>query len=105
MGRKLVSGAEAVEAPVQHKKPCSDCPWSRDSLPGWLGSDTAEDWRAMAHGETKVFCHCISNQQCAGIAIYRANVCKAPRDSSQLKLPSDHKAVFSTPNEFMEHHK
>lgn len=105
MGRRLISAEEAVEAPAQHKKACSDCPWKRDSLPGWLGGMSPEEWKLMAHGETKIMCHCISNQQCAGVAIYRANVCKTPRDPGQLRLPADRETIFSTPMEFMEHHK
>lgn len=102
--RKLMSSDEAVTADHQHTSPCSDCPWRRDALNGWLGGTSVGEWRAAAHGETKVFCHTISNQQCAGIAIYRANVCKTPRDPTLLRLPADRDACFSTPTEFEEHH-
>ena len=42
--------------------------------------------------------------QCAGAAIYRANVCKSPRDGSLLKLPADRETVFADKSEFWEHH-
>lgn len=43
-------------------------------------------------------------KQCAGLAIYRANVCKKPRDRSILTLPADREAVFAAPSEFRHHH-
>ena len=102
--RKLISSAEAPASDKQHTTPCSDCPWRRDSLPGWLGGSTAEEFRQMAHGEVKYDCHAIKGPQCAGLAIYRANVCKSVRDPSVLRLPRDEATVFSTPMEFKAHH-
>lgn len=101
---KLITFDEAVPATRQHKRPCSDCPWSRQAFPGWLGSISAEEWVRIAHGESLVDCHTRSGAQCAGIAIYQANVCKSPRDPRILKLPADRKAVFANPQEFCEHH-
>ncbi len=37
MGKKFISSEDAVQAKCQHTTPCSDCPWRRDSLNGWLG--------------------------------------------------------------------
>lgn len=102
--RVLISSAEAVPAKVQHKKPCSDCPWARTALNGWLGDMTSEEWIAAAHGEATVECHALTGVQCAGLAIYRANNGKVPRDPSQLRLPADCAAVFANRNEFIEHH-
>lgn len=31
-------------------------------------------------------------------------MCKSPRDKDILKLPADREAVFSRPQEFVEHH-
>ena len=103
--KQLLICSDAVVRTRQHEKPCSDCPWSRKSLPGWLGSPTAADWISYAHGEAKVDCHTIVNRHCAGIAIYRANVVKTPRDPLAFKLPANTKLVFASPAEFMEHHK
>lgn len=89
----------------QHCAPCSDCPWRRDSLPGWLGGGEPQEFIDMAHGEYKYPCHVIVNQQCAGMAIYRANVVKCPRDASILRLPGDTDKVFATPVEFLNHHE
>ena len=96
---------DAKNTKRQHVKPCDDCPWRRKSIPGWLGGHTATDFVLMAQGEAKYMCHAHPNQQCAGMAIYRANTCKSPRDKTILRLPADKKVVFDWPTDFMEHHK
>ena len=104
-GRQFVSGHEATVSGRQHKRPCSDCPWSPKSLPGWLGNMTVEEWIAAAHGEARVDCHTLIGPQCAGFAIYRANVCKRPRDPDQLRLPADRTLVFANAPAFRDHHR
>lgn len=104
MVKKLVSSDEAVRTRKQHTAPCSDCPWRRDALPGWLGGFTAQSWVATAHGDMVVKCHTTIGPQCVGAAIYRANVCKVSRDDRALRLPADRDRVFSTPTEFLDHH-
>lgn len=104
-GRKLISSAEAVQAKCQHKTPCSDCPWAREALNGWLGGADVDTWIRAAHSDQQVECHTLNGAQCAGLAIYRANVCKTPRDPEVLRLPKDEVKVFATPMEFMEHHR
>jgi hypothetical protein len=101
---ELVAGTEAVPAAAQHVRPCGDCPWRRDALPGWLGSLSARDWLAAAHGEATADCHTLAGPQCAGLAIYRANVLKRPRNPAALTLPADREAVFARPDEFLNHH-
>jgi len=100
----LVTADQAVEAKRQHISPCSDCPWRRDSVPAWLGSLTSDEWIAAAHGEARIECHTLLGAQCAGSAIYRANVCKRSRDPQVLILPPDRDCVFATPREFVAHH-
>lgn len=102
--RYLISSDQAVETRGQTKRPCSDCPWARVALPGWLGGNTKEEWIQFAHGEFKVECHTRQDNQCAGLAIYRANVCKSVRHPSVLVLPEDRKVVFATPQEFLDYH-
>lgn len=102
--KRFVSSDEAVPCNTQPTKPCSDCPFARSAIRGWLGTMSPEDWMKAAHGESLIDCHTLIGPQCAGAAIYRANMCKVPRDSSQLRLEPDRKLVFSTPNEFLEHH-
>ena len=78
-------------------------------MKGWLGSMSADEWVAAAHGEDVVDCHALKGPNgpwtCAGIAIYRANVCKSPRDPNALRLPADRELVFSNPMQFKEHHE
>ena len=100
----MITSEEAKPSNKQHRKPCEDCPFRRKSIPGWLGGYSPDQFLQMAHGETKYNCHSVGNQQCAGMAIYRANICKIPRDKTILVLPKN-KDVFSWPTEFKEHHK
>jgi hypothetical protein len=101
--RQLLSSAEAVPAKVQHTQPCSDCPWARTALKGWLGGISIDEWIATAHSDEVVDCHCLTGAQCAGIAIYRRNVCKRA-DPPNLRLEVDREKVFAWPTEFKEHH-
>jgi hypothetical protein len=75
----------------------------RDSLPGWLGGASAEEYQRLAHSDEQVNCHVILNQQCAGIAIYRKNVFKRV-DPPNLELPADRELVFGL-GEFLPHHQ
>lgn len=106
---KMITGNEAKVTKKQHTSPCSDCPWRRDSLPGWLGEMSADEWWALAHGEGQADCHTQVQANgegwaCAGLAIYRANVCKAPRDPNAFRLPADRVKVFGF-GEFKKHHE
>lgn len=101
--RQLISSDEAVDGKVQHKRPCSDCPWARTALNGWLGGASIEDWLQRAHSDTFVNCHVVRNMQCAGLAVYRRNVCKRV-DPPLLTLEADKKTCFATPHEFRDHH-
>jgi len=102
--KRLLTYHDAVKTRIQHTKPCSDCPWARVSLPGWLGQVSAEDWLALAHGEGICECHA-TDKLCAGFAIFRANVCKVPRDPGSFRLPADKVTCFSSNAEFLAHHK
>lgn len=103
--RQLITSDQAVQTRGQTKRPCSDCPFARTALPGWLGGDSIQQWLQYAHGEFKVDCHTRKDNQCAGLSIYRANVGKRCRDQSILVLPDDDEAVFASPQEFAEHHE
>lgn len=88
------------------KEPCRECPWRRQSAPGWLGSEqTPEEWVQTAHRDDTVECHVHGPLLCAGIAIYRANVSKKLRDASVPRLPPDKATVFAAPAEFVAHHR
>jgi hypothetical protein len=106
---KMITGDEAKVTKKQHTSPCSDCPFRRDSIPGWLGTLSVEDWVQLAHGEGAADCHTTKQPggkggwACAGLAIYRANICKSPRDAKAMRLKPDTKLVFSF-GEFRKHH-
>lgn len=103
--RKLISKDEARPSTVQHKTPCSDCPFRRDSLAGWLGGETPEFFMSLAQSEATYDCHTKIGPQCAGLAVFRANICKTPRNPQALLLKRDTEKVFSWPAEFLKHHK
>lgn len=102
--RKLISSDEAVTGNKQHTSACSDCPWRRDALNGWLGGHSVDDFLAIAHTDTRYDCHTIKGQQCAGMAIYRKNTCKRV-EAPLLVLPADHDNILSNPMEFRAHHE
>jgi hypothetical protein len=89
----------------QHTTPCKECPWRRTAPRGWLGGVVpAEVYVATAHGEGQIDCHMRNKLQCAGAAIFRDNVFKDPRNKKLLVLPANHELVFSSSEEFLEHH-
>lgn len=100
----LTTSGEAPTCDTQVTKPCHDCPWRRVALPGWLGGMSPEDWVELAHGEGGAGCHALGGPECAGLAIYRANVVKSLRDPKAFRLPVDRGAVFTSPSEFIDHH-
>lgn len=100
---KFISADEAKQATCQHTTPCSDCPWRRDALNGWLGSMSPEEWIRVAHSDSTVECHTSLGAQCAGIAVYRRNVAKMAYPPN-LRLEADKVKVFGLPNEFLTHH-
>lgn len=115
--RQLVTVDQAKRVTKQHTTPCSDCPWRRESLPGWLGGMSPEDWVKAAHGDNAIECHTRVGRSgqfihCAGAAIYRANVAKRVREDAwrflkvlPLTLAKDIVKVFATPFEFLKHHR
>lgn len=104
MKRRLVTVESATPATKQHSKPCSDCPWRRTAVEGWLGPMTGPEWIECALGEIQIDCHTLIGAQCAGAATFRANVGKLPRDRGCLRLPRDRERVFATRAEFLEYH-
>jgi hypothetical protein len=110
--------ADEVRLPPVTERICAECPWARDSAPGWLGPLTADEWLTLVHGEQPIACHTTivdadengegdwsdpRMRQCRGAAIYRANVGKMPRRPDVARLPADTERVFGW-HEFKEHH-
>ena len=100
-------------------KPCSECPFRRDSASGWLGSYSSgrefiathytgdvrnpyhlavdyddEDWKEKSEDAPT----------CAGQAAMYANACKEPRTWDLPEGTEPRADVFRTPTEFIAHH-
>lgn len=101
--KQLITYDKAQKTAKQHKKPCSDCPFARTALRGWLGTMTAQEWMGAVQGEGIIDCH-TTDKLCAGSAIFRANVCKSLRDPDAFELEPDRKLVFANYQEFLLHH-
>lgn len=98
--------------------PCASCSFTRTSTPGALGGSTPEVYIGQTHAPFVLPCHCacnfddpdwknkaMSTPQCAGAAIFRANVGMADSMPKAIhKLPADPDKVFATPAEFLAHH-
>lgn len=105
LNRRFVSSDQAVDTKKQHRKPCADCPFGRNAIPGWTGATPPNEYVMMTHGEYKIDCHCTKRMQCAGAAIFRANVIKMCKSADILVLPRDEKNVFASNAEFLKHHE
>jgi hypothetical protein len=101
------------------KKPCGTCPFNRKVTPGTLGGSPTTMYLGQIHRPFWLPCHntvdfedsewksdTYSAQQCAGAAIFRANIGVEGLMPPQLHgLGSDHENVFSTSAEFLSHHE
>jgi hypothetical protein len=99
------------------RNPCSECPFHRKSLAGYLGNATAEQFLATsASGAIPMPCHSEVDyeqddweeqqtqvHQCTGHAIYLSNICKRPETEDVQKLPVDRDFYFSNHYEFLAH--
>lgn len=99
--------------------PCHDCAFRRDSVPGHLGGSEAEVYIGQCYGPFFIPCHLTYDKVddhlrenlhctggCAGSAVFRANVGVDHLMPPGInRLPQDHEAVFSTPAQFIAHHK
>jgi hypothetical protein len=92
---------------------CNECPWRRESCPGYLGPYDAFQWVNRLTSEGAIECHkTVSGddqpweevKQCRGAAIVRGNIGKMPRNEKVVVGPVDKETCFATPQEFVEHH-
>ena len=98
-------------------KPCHDCPFRRDIKPGTLGGSHFTVYIGQTVGPFVLNCHtaegyrakqtdCMAVAQCAGAAIFRANIGIAFLLPDALHaLPADTDAVFGSMEEFIAHHE
>lgn len=86
------------------KAPCQDCPFLKDSLPGWLGGDRAAEILAA----DSFVCHKKTDMQCAGHMLINGDenafVMLARRLRIALNLSGTEK-VFANKAACIEHHK
>lgn len=97
------------------KRPCHECPFRRDVKPGTLGGSPVTTFVGQSIGPFVLNCHladgytakpedALSTPQCAGAAIYRANLgVELPRQIHTL--PADDQVVFASHAEFVAHHE
>lgn len=105
------------------KRPCAECPWRRDSAPGWLGASNPEEFlRTFVTAGTDPPCHMTVDYEsprwqqlieeaprCKGNVIFMANHMKSPRNEAFAadvrKTETDREEVFTIEAEFLAHHK
>lgn len=106
--------------------PCRQCPFLKESAPGWLGSYTPELILSHIMGEVPFPCHATvdydksdwresieaegtKSQACAGFLIMTRKFAKLPRDKEfgqhAMRLDRNHPDVFYMWADFVEHHK
>lgn len=97
------------------KVPCKQCPFSRRCEPGALGGSSPAVYIGQSQGSFFLPCHLhtdyddpnwkvdVTRPQCAGAAIYRANLGVAYSERL-LHLPAGHPDVFASHEEFLAHH-
>lgn len=100
------------------KKPCKQCPFRKQSLPGWLGDASPEQFIATVMNDEEMPCHSTVDytdkhwrrslrtkkvSYCKGSLIFFSNICKLSRDRARPTAePSED--VFRSPQEFLKHH-
>jgi len=101
------------------RTPCPECPWSRGVKPGALGGSPPEVYIGQAAGHYVLPCHkhcdfsdpnwrvkAIDTPQCAGAAIFRANIGIDGYMPSKIhRLPANPVDVFATSAEFLAYHR
>ncbi|CAB4951936.1 unannotated protein [freshwater metagenome] len=103
------------DLPEPTKKPCNECPWRRNSEPGFFGPQIPEEFAAPALSGDMIICHKTVKvegrdfgqpglRQCAGAATFRANIGRRPRDPDVSFGEPDPDGIFATTGEFLDHH-
>lgn len=102
------------------KKPCNECPFRKDSIPGWLADYTPEQLHQVVMSENPFPCHRTHDHDlyfeetkdyplCAGALRYMKQGGKIPRDpdlaKEVAKITTDDCSNILTIAEFFKHHK
>jgi len=109
------------------KDPCKQCPFKKNSAPGWLGAYSISDIKNAILNEEVFPCHPTVNyedhdfiknqimnpdskvQFCAGFAILSKRLCKLPRDKDMSNywrnvINKDSQYVFDSFKDFEDYH-
>lgn len=108
------------------KKPCNECPFRKNSLPGWLSNYTVEELHSLVMEEVPFPCHItheedlqvnwLENKEerkpllCSGALLYMKKSCKLPRRKDLAELVKsmnrkDCENILSIPDFFSYHSK
>ena len=103
------------------KQPCSDCPFRRKAMPGWLGGSSPEGFIDCMNRDEPLPCHQTidyddpdwllkwsaqeAGSMCAGALIFMANKLQRPRAKGFPTLPQNKAAVFANTVEFVRYHR
>ena len=85
------------------KKPCSNCPFKKDTLKGWLGEQRITE----ILNQDSFVCHKKTHLQCAGHMLIKDNENIFVRTANQLNMKlelSGKELVFETKEECIQHH-
>lgn len=102
-------------------KPCSDCPFRRKAMPGWLGAGSPESFIDCMQRDEPLPCHQTidydnphwlvewmhqkNGNACAGSLIFMANKLQRPHTPGFPTMEPDHETVFSNTVEFVRYHR
>lgn len=99
------------------KKPCVECPFRKNSLPGWLGGYTADEtYHSITSAEEDFACHLTRNKRlkdmsrCKGSMLFLKKSGKMPKYNTQLAADlramgkPDTSEILSN-FEFFKHHE
>ena len=72
------------EAMEYQKKPCSECPFRKESTKGWLGGFSVPETLQAAGSEYSFECHLtrstVLTKECAGRLLFASKTCKSFRN-------------------------
>lgn len=94
--------------------PCDECPFRKNSIPGWLGAETAESTFHHVTNEGDFACHKTRSKplslmsRCKGSLLFLKKACKSPKYNEELKVAlkkekGDTSNILLV-NEFFNHH-
>ncbi len=92
------------------KKPCSDCPFKKDTLKGWLGCDRADE----IANSSSFTCHKTgetgkgNRKQCAGFMILKqeeSTFYRLLNHAARQHLLEEEDNIFPSKEIFINHHK